>query len=224
MKSSEFAGRVIAGLAATLVATSVAWAARPSTTWDGLELTHRKGIDLVYVRPHVQFKAYQAVLIDPVEVAFDRNWDPNAGQRDLSRRFAPADIEKIRGDMATEFRKVFVDELGKAGYRVVEQPAGDTLRVSPALTDVYINAPEKLEPGRITTYTTNAGRMTLVMEMHDGPTGQLLARVVDRKIGTDTRDLQVTNSVTNSAEFRRMMRGWAQRLVQGLDKVNGKGE
>ena len=41
--------------------------------------------------------------------------------------------------------------------------------------------------GRTQTYTMNAGRMTLVMELRDGPTGQLLARVVDRHVGTDTR-------------------------------------
>jgi hypothetical protein len=62
--------------------------------------------------------------------------------------------------------------------------------------------------------------MTLVMELRDGPTNQLLARVIDQK--TDTGFAQVTNSVTNSADFRRMVRSWAERLVKGLDKANGK--
>jgi hypothetical protein len=48
----------------------------------------------------------------------------------------------------------------------------------------------------------------------------LLARVIDQK--TDTGFAQVTNSVTNSADFRRMVRSWAERLVKGLDKANGK--
>ncbi len=64
--------------------------------------------------------------------------------------------------------------------------------------------------------------MTLVMELRDGPTGQLLARVLDTKAGSDTGWAQVTNSVTNSADFRRAVRSWAQRLVKGLDKLNGK--
>ncbi|HEX7374712.1 MAG TPA: DUF3313 family protein, partial [Steroidobacteraceae bacterium] len=87
---------------------------------------------------------------------------------------------------------------------------------------VYINAPDRMEAGRVTTYTTDAGRVTIVMELRDGPTNQLLARAIDRKVGTDTGFAQVTNSVTNSAEFRRMVRSWAQSLVKGLDRVNGK--
>jgi hypothetical protein len=224
MKHIPSARHVIAGIATLLVATSAAWAAKPPQTWDGLELTKRKGLDLVYIRPNVQFKAYKNVQIDTLQVAFDKNWDPNENVRSPSRHMSAEDIEKIRGDMITEFRKVFVDELAKAGYQVVDKAGEDTLRVSPALADVYINAPDRMEPGRITTYTTDAGRMTIFMEMRDGLTGQLLARVVDKREATDTGFAQVTNSVTNSAEFRRMVRSWAQRLVKGLDKVNGKAD
>jgi len=222
MKHIPSVRHVIAGIATLLVATSAAWAEKPPQTWDGLELTKRKGLDLVYIRPNVQFKAYKNVQIDTLQVAFDKNWDPNENVRSLSRHMTAEDIEKIRSDMVTEFRQVFVDELTKAGYQVVDKAGDDTLRVSPALADVYINAPDRMEPGRVTTYTTDAGRMTIFMELRDGLTEQLLARVVDKREATNTGFAQVTNSVTNSAEFRRMVRSWAQRLVKGLDKVNGK--
>ena len=222
MKLMKSARSMMAGLALALLAATPALADKPPQSWDGLELTKKKGLDLVYVRPNVEFKAYQDVSIDGLEVAFDKNWDPNDSVRGTSRRMSTADIEKIRTDMATEFRKVFVEELGKGGYAVVDQAGENTLRVSPGLADVYINAPDRMEAGRVTTYTTDAGRMTLVMELRDGPTNQLLARVIDRKSGTDMGFAQVTNSVTNTAEFRRMVRSWAQRLVKGLDTVNGK--
>jgi hypothetical protein len=222
MKLMKPATVFLAGLAVALVAATSAIAEKPPATWDGLELTKRKGLDLVYIRPNVAFKVYKDVSIDGLQVAFDKNWDPNENTRGASRRMSTADIEKIRSDMVTEFRKVFVEELGKGGYAVVDKPGDDTLRVSPGLADVYINAPDRMEAGRVTTYTTDAGRMTLVMELRDGPTNQLLARVIDQKAGTDMGFAQVTNSVTNTAEFRRMVRSWAQRLVKGLDKVNGK--
>lgn len=224
MKILTSASLVVAGFAVALAAASGAWAAKPPQTWDGLELTKRKGIDLVYVRPNVAFKAYKNVQIDPLVVAFDKNWDPNESVRGTSRRMSTEDIENIRSDMVSEFRKVFVEELGKGGYQVVDKATDETLHVSPGLADVYITAPDRMEPGRVTTYTTDAGRMTIVMELRDGPTQQLLARVIDQKVGTDTGFAQVTNSVTNSAEFRRMVRSWAQRLVKALDKVNGKGD
>jgi hypothetical protein len=222
MKLKKSASLVLAGLALALLTATAALADKPPQTWDGLELTKKKGLDLVYLRPNVQFKAYKDVSIDVLEVAFDKNWDPNESVRSVSRRMSTADIEKIRTDMVGEFRKVFVEELGKGGYSVVDKPGDDTLRVSPALVDVYITAPDRMEPGRVTTYTTDAGRMTLAMELRDGPTNQLLARVIDQKAGSDMGFAQVTNSVTNSAEFRRMVRSWAQRLVKGLDTVNGK--
>jgi hypothetical protein len=63
--------------------------------------------------------------------------------------------------------------------------------------------------------------MTLAMELRDGPTGQLLARVVDRHVG-DYAYAQRATSVSNSAEFRRAVNDWAKRLVAALDRVTGK--
>lgn len=217
---------IVAGLILALCAALPAIAKeKPPATWDGLELTKRKGLDLVYLRPGVEFKAYKNVsLDDPVEVAFDKNWDPNRDTRSVSRRLSTDDIQKIRTDMAAEFRKVFIEQLAKGGYTVVDKAGEETLRVSAGLADVYITAPNRNEPGRVTYYTMESGRMTLVMELRDGVTGQLLARVIDQKVGSDTGFMQLTNSVTNSADFRRAVREWADRLVQGLDKVNGKAQ
>ena len=227
MKLIKTANVVCASLAVALLTATTAMADKPPQTWDGLELTKKKGLDLVYIRPNVQFKAYKNVMIDRLEVAFDKNWDPNRSVKGASGRLSTEDMQKIKDNMATEFQKVFVEELGKGGYAVVDRIGDDTLQVSPGLANVYINAPDTSmsTPGRSTTYTTQgAGRMTLVMELRDGPTGQLLARVLDEKAGTDTGWAQVTNSVTNTADFRRAVRSWAQRLVKGLDKLNGKGD
>jgi hypothetical protein len=197
--------------------------AGPPETWDGLEYRKSKGIDALYVRPGVEFKEYRNVMLDPVEVAFDKDWDPNRTNRSVSSRLSAEDLQEIKAGMASEFRRIFAEELAAGGYDVVARPLDDTLRVSAGLADVYINAPDKMTAGRTTTYTVNAGRMTLVMELRDGPTGQLLARVVDQHVGIDTGFAQVANSVSNTAEFRRAVKAWADRLVKALDKVSGKG-
>ena len=46
-----------------------------------------------------------------------------------------------------------------------------------------------------------------------------LGRVVDQKVGDNFGRMQVTDSVTNSADFRAAVSVWAKRLVQGLDKL-----
>lgn len=213
---------ILAGTCAILLSGPAV--AGPPKNWDGLEYRKTKGLDAVYVRPGVQFQPYRNVVLDPVQVAFDKDWDPNRGTRSLSRQFSTDDLQEIKDEMASEFRSVFAERLAKGGYDVVAKTIDDTLRVSAGLADVYINAPDAMEPGRSRTYTVSAGSMTLVMELRDGPTGQLLARVVDHYAGNDSGFAQVTNSVTNRAEFRRAVTAWADRLVRGLDKVSGKAD
>jgi hypothetical protein len=202
--------------------SACAVAASAPETWDGLERRKAKGVDLLYVRPGVEFKAYRSLVLDPVQVAFDKNWDPNRDVRGVSGRLSASDMQEIRDRMGSEFRRIFGEQLSAAGYDVVAKPLEDTLQVTAALADVYINAPDVMTAGRTTAYTMNAGRMTLVMELRDGPTGQLLARVVDRHVGNETGFATISNSVTNSAEFRRAVTAWAKRLVQGLDRLQGK--
>ncbi len=199
------------------------YAADAPKTWEGLEQRPVKGLDLVYVRPGAQLQGYKSILIDtPVEVAFDRHWDPNEGVRSTTRRMSASDIQAIKTEMAAEFHKVFADELAKGGYALVDQVRDDTLRLHAQIADVFINAPDRMEPGRVTSYTMESGRATLELELRDGATGQLLARVVDEKTAPRSGTLQVTNSVTNSADFRQAVRSWARRLVKELDSLNGK--
>jgi hypothetical protein len=197
---------------------------KPPAEWDGLERRDVKGIDNVYVRPNVQFPPYKSVMLDPLQVAFDKSWDPN-DTRDLSRHIDAEDIEKIKNELARLFRESFAHELEKNGYPLVDQPRDDTMRVMPAIMNLYINAPDVMAPGRSRTYTTEAGRMTLVMEIRDGPTGQILARVVDaRTAGGMGGHMTWTNSATNRADAQVVLDDWAKRLRLALDKLNGKGK
>ncbi len=204
--------------AATLVACATQQAPQ---SWDGLERRDVKGIDAVYVRPNIKFPHYRKVIIDPVQVSFSKNWDPNYNTVSLSRRVDAEDIQKIKDALAQMLRERFTRELTAGGYQVTDVPAEDTIRVAPAIVDLYINAPDVMSPGMSRTYTTNAGQMTLDMEVRDSPTGQLIARVVDKQHALDTGRLQWTTSVTNSADAQRAIDAWAKQLRAGLDRVNG---
>ena len=76
----------VAAAAVTLPVLSVATAKeKPPQEWDGLVRQTSKKLDNVYIRPNVTFKAYKRLRLDPVEVKFDKNWDPNDGTRTLSK-------------------------------------------------------------------------------------------------------------------------------------------
>jgi len=207
------------GGALLLGATVALSASKPPTEWDGLVKRDSKRADLLYVRPDVHIKAYSKLMIDPAQVAFDKNWDPNDNRQELSRRVTPEDMEKIKTGLAQMLNETLADQLQKGGYQVVTTADENTLRLSPAIINLYINAPDVMTPGMSRSYVMDAGHMTLLLEFRDAVTGQLLARALDTKQGTDYGRMQVANSVTNSAEAKNAMSGWAKALVKGLDTL-----
>jgi Protein of unknown function (DUF3313) len=181
-----------------------------------------KHLDHVYVRPEVSFAGYKRIRLAPVEVSFDKNW-PNSSSASLGSRVSAADMESIRSSFASEFRKVFSDELGKSGYTLVEENGDDVLQVTAAIADLYLTAPVKNTSGPSRTYVSEPGRMTLVAELRDSVSGELLARAVDTAQGRQTRRFQFVTPSTNLADAREAMKKWAQVLRTGLDDAEGRG-
>ena len=69
--------------------------------------------------------------------------------------------------------------------------------------------------------TADSGEMTLISELRDSVTGTLLARAFDRREDNGMM-WQWTNSVTNSADARRIITSWADTLRNALDAARGK--
>ncbi len=194
----------------------------PPNEWDGLVRVKSKQLDHLYKLPGADFSGYKRVRLDPIEVEFDKNWKPNDSTRSPSQRLNSADIEKIKQTLAEEFRKVFTKELAESGYQVVNEDGDDVLRVSAAIVNLYITAPEKMSAGRSRSYTTSAGHMTLIAELRDSVTGKLMARAVDTVRGRDTGTFMITNSVTNLSAARTALTQWAGILRDGLDDATGR--
>lgn len=192
------------------------------TEWDGLVRQPNTRLHAVFVKPDAQIVAYRSVMLDPVQVSFDSNWDPNRGTRSMSARLNADDIAAIKSDLSDLFRQIFRDELARGGYQLVDQPGPETLRVTPAIINLFINAPDTSAPGRTRTYTADSGRMTLVVELRDSETGTLLARAVDTQTGRGAGMWTITNRVTNTADARRAIGVWASALRRGLDELYGR--
>jgi hypothetical protein len=96
------------------------------------------------------------------------------------------------------------------------------VHISPAIVNLFINAPDTMSAGRSQTFVMDAGRMTLFAEFRDAYSGKLLARAVDTQSGSDFGQMQVANSVTNSAEAQRAINTWARTLVRGLDGLHNQ--
>lgn len=206
-------------LAAGCTTTSGGGSGGAPQEWDGLALRDSKVVDKLYARPNVSLKSYTAVMLDPPVVEFDKDWDPNENRRELSRQVTPDDMKDIKEGLAKLLHDGFVAELQRGNYPIATAPAANVLRVSPAIINLYINAPDTMSPGMSRTYVMDAGHMTMFTELRDSATGQLLARAVDTKTGTDFGHLQIANSVTNSAEAKNMISQWAKALRNALDRA-----
>jgi hypothetical protein len=119
--------------------------------------------------------------------------------------------------------ETFIDELKKGGYTVATAPGPDVLEVRPGIINLYVTAPDTMTAGRSRTFTASAGEMTLVAELADSETGQVIARVLDRYQARDTGNFRMSSSVENWSEARSAASGWAKILRNGLDKAKSIG-
>ena len=214
MRTLCAAGLLCVGLVAT-----AGDAKPPQYTEDGLELSKAKGVGLLYLRPGASLASYTKVMIDPVQVAFSKSWNP----RDYGTYGLKAsDVERIRTELGALAHDTFVKVLQEGGYPSATEADEGVLRVTAYIIDLYITAPDTMQAGRSRTYVANAGQMMLVMELRDAVTGTLLARAADRKAASDTGRLQWSSSVFNRAEAERILEGWGKRLKQGLDAAEGR--
>jgi hypothetical protein len=204
-------------LLASLPLAGLRAADSPELSHDGLQPVKSKKVDTLYRRPGATLAPYTQVALLDCEIAFRKNW-----QRDQASggvRVTGNEMDRIRKTLAGDFRKIFSEELGKGGYTITDRPGDDVLVVRPAIIGLDITAPDVPTAGRSRSYATSAGEMTLFVELFDGATGEIIARVVDRRQARDEGRLMWQNAITNRAEADRMLRKWAVLARESLDEA-----
>jgi hypothetical protein len=213
----------VAGLAALLwLAAPLAKAAdEPKGTWDGLVEVKPKRIDAGFLLPGADFRPYKKIMMDPVEVAFKKDWmkDYNRDAATLSQRLTQEDLDNIAKAARENFEEVFTEAYRNAGLEIVTTPGPDVLRLRPGVMDLYITAPDNMTSGRSRTYTTEAGEALLFLEVRDSTTGALLGRALDRRNTRYTGSVQLSNRVTNLSDFRTLFKQWADISVKGFEDL-----
>lgn len=213
-------GKVLTAAAVLMVAAAPLAAQEGQATWDGLTKVDSKKFEEVYLLPLADFRGYTKVMIDPTEVSFRKNWqrDQNADASDLSTQVTNSDARRILNDAQTSFDKLFAEAYTKDGYQVVAAAGPDVLRISTAIVNLDVTAPDTMSAGLDRTYSNDPGHATLVLEARDSVTNQLLGRALDER---DTSDMGLTirNSVTNAAAFEAVFQQWARSSADGLAEL-----
>lgn len=209
-------------LAATLATTALAADSLPEVSHDGLHLLKNSKLRAVYMKPGANLDAYNKVALLACYVAFNKNWQRNYNDdsMDLMDRISDQDMKKIRDNLATEFNKIFTEVLStKGGHQMVTAGGDGVLVVQPAIVNLEVTAPDTMSAGMSQSFSASAGQMTLYMQLYDGKTGDIIARIIDPEAAGDDF-VEVRNSVTNMADAERVLRRWATILNDHLAAVS----
>jgi len=182
---------------------------------EGLQPVSARNFEAAFVRPGVTFADYSKLMVDELELGFrtpDREQNQFALGEDQKTRF--------RAAMATAFG----EELGKLkDLEVVTAPGPDVLALHVRVQDIVARAPGRRvgAAGRAGFALETVGELTLVMELRDSQSNEVLVRVFDRKAVEGAAMLSGDSVVSTWEGVDRIVARWASRAREGLDNLLG---
>ena len=220
MNLQTFAALTVAALGTLIFAPGQA--AEPAGS-EGLVAVRNINLDQVYLRANADLASYRKVFIEPVQIAFRKDW--NQSEQDYKgrvRRLLPDDVRAIEEGVASGMQTSFADGFKSRGYEIVTAPGPGVLRLTPSLQDLYVNAAEETPSGQTRYLSVDAGEATLVLEAHDAQTGALLARIVDHRSArqnkaSDIKDLRRTTNSLSYFWLDAMARQWATTCAKQFE-------
>lgn len=195
----------------------------PQVSPDGLTLKKSTRSTIAYKKEQVNFVHYDKIQILPSAVAFKKNWqrDYNRSQVSLSTRIRDKDVIRIKAQMAKLFDEVFNEEFSQeVKFPLVNNVSSNTLVIRPAIINLDISAPDLQSITNVKTFTSEAGQATLFLELYDGVSGEILARVIHESVAGDKGYNQWATRISNRADAKRMIKKWAKTLRKKFDEVH----
>jgi len=188
-------------------------------TVDGLHRVKNSALAMAWIKPDANFARYTHVRLDPVHINYRRTPDDTESPR--------GDNYALTRDQTEAFKRVFRDAFARQIEKVAGMPLDDsngpaTLRIGAAIIDLTIKIPELPGSGMAARYTQSTADMTLVMEVRDSQSGEILARIADRKLarsaGNDTT-ISYSSSASDQSAIREVFSRWAEILAKRLSEL-----
>jgi hypothetical protein len=191
-------------------------------TAEGLHRLRNTSFRNAWVKPDAEFADYDRIQLAPIAIKYKRKPSRSA-YHSTNRNFALRDDQQAR--LADLFLDVFTGELAKSDhFGIAEQSGPRVLRLEASIIDLVVKVPTQTL-GNERTFTTSTGEMTLLLELFDSPSGEILARVADRQEARAAghggfNDLYYSNPATDGDAVRRVFQRWAEILRRRLDEVH----
>lgn len=187
-------------------------------TEDGLHRVHPAIMADAWVRPDMDLSGYTRILLMPTAVQFrdvpERRYDPHSA--------TPTTEFPLDDERKEWFRRVWreaVDaEFGREeSYELYNGVGADVLVVQAFLVDVVSRIPPDYS-GSVVTMVRDPWVASVVLELRDATTAELLARTVDRRYGEGLLD---SGEVWMRTE--NLLDRWAQVLSERLEQLSDLG-
>jgi hypothetical protein len=190
----------------------------PQVTADGLHLVPDTQLRLVYADPNADLGVYSKLLLIYPQVAFRKNWrqDININKPYI---VTTDDMQNIRSRLAEMFREILVTKLEASNRTLVEEQAADVLIIRPAILDLNISSPETPRSRNTRSINRSVGDMKLYLELRDALTGDVLVKALDHQEDRSNVTTFMTDGNRNEKAARRILEGWADILVDGLNEI-----
>jgi len=184
---------------------------KSSFDFEGLRQVETTNFTAGFSRPGVDFTIYEGVIINDVRLAF-RTPDRSQNQ------FALDEEQKTR------FRDVleqsFVAEFANLqNIEVVEEPGPNVLDLHVRVQDITATLPGRRvgAMGRAAFALEAIAEATLVIELHDSQSEEVLVRVFDQRAVEGAAMFQDSETVSRWQDVERLCELWALRVREGLD-------
>lgn len=191
------------------------------TTFDGLVRIDNARFAAAWVDPEVDLGQYNKIIPGGAEFEFRNVQRMSASQarRANEREFWISDANRQR--LIDTVGEVFDEELRRSKhFTVTDEPGPDTLIIVGGLHDIVSQVPPQ-DVGRSEVWIRTVGEATLVIELRDSLSHEVVYRAVERRAAENVGNRMIrANTATTWAEVRRWARRWAVRLREGLDSVH----
>jgi hypothetical protein len=176
-------------------------------------------VAVAYIDPDADFSVFKRAMILDTFVSFRRGWQRDQSRGTRGTRISANDMERIKTRVSELFNTVMIESLeADDGFEVVSEPDYDVLLIRAAIIDLDVTAPDTFSAGRSRTYTADSGAATLYIELFDSVSGQIIGRALDRQSARNPGSMmRWSNRASNTADARRVFRGWADNLRGFLD-------
>lgn len=191
------------------------------TTFDGLVRIDHSRFAVAWIDPDIDLTQYNKIIPGGADFEFRTVKRTSAMQarRANENEFWISDSNRQR--LIDTVSDVFTEELQNSQHFTLTDERGpDALIINGALHDIVSMVPPD-DVGRSEVWLRTLGEATLVIELRDSLSNEVIYRAVERRAVQNPGGQMIrSNTATNWAEVRRWARRWAVRLRDGLDSIH----